>query len=72
MKKILIVALSIILVSCTVDKKTDNSTDNSIKRIKIIEYSVLEGHAYMILNVDSQEYLCNGSGGIVKLEHGRN
>jgi len=70
MKKILIVALSIILVSCTVNENPEKQENP--KRIKYVEATSVNGYLYQIIKVDSQEFFCNSRGGIIKLEHGRN
>ena len=66
MKKILLSILVATLLSCT-SESSQVVNENSNNRIKIQEKRVISGHLFMIIKVDSTEFITSSDGGFYKL-----
>ena len=66
MKKILLSILVATLLSCT-SESSQVVNENSNNRIKIQEKRVISGHLFLIIKVDSTEFITSSDGGFYKL-----
>lgn len=65
MKKLLLLT-AMIFISCT-SESSHVVNENSNNRIKIKEERVISGHLFMIIKVDSSEFITSSYGGFYKL-----